>query len=198
MTKAIMFRTGVVMAIGIALVGTTGVRAQTGGAPPPATSSEPAKAVTPLKVTVVISRFQGEKKTGSLLYALLVNANAGPIHGGRTSLRMDEDVPIPSMTLKSGQGTVPSFSYRTVGTNIDCSAETMDDSRFELSLAVQDSSVFTEPSGAAAMKPLPSIESFNWTGGVILKDGQTIQSTIAIDKVTGEVIKVDVTLNVVK
>ncbi len=49
------------------------------------------KTMVPLKVTVLISRVLGEKKTASLPFTLWVNAN--DCHG--TSLRMSESVPVP-------------------------------------------------------------------------------------------------------
>ena len=44
----------------------------------------------PLKVTVVIARYQGEKRTGSLPFVLTVNGN-----DRSTSLQMGADVPYP-------------------------------------------------------------------------------------------------------
>ena len=51
------------------------------------------------------------------------------------------------------------------------------------------------PTGAGGM---PAFQSFSSSMSVILKDGQSAQYTTATDKVSGEVIKVDVTLNVIR
>ena len=45
---------------------------------------------------------------------------------------------------------------------------------------------------------LPVIRSFRASNNVVLKDGQTRQFTAAADRITGEVVKVDVTLKVAK
>jgi predicted small secreted protein len=44
----------------------------------------------------------------------------------------------------------------------------------------------------------PAFRSFKGVNTVLLKDGQTRQYTVATDRVTGEVLKVDVTLKVLK
>src|SRR5687767_8760096 len=71
-----------------------------------------------LKVTVVLSRFQGDKKIGSLPY---VFGLSGP--GLRTNLRMGVDVPVPvNPRTQKPDAPPPSYTYRPVGTNIDCTA----------------------------------------------------------------------------
>jgi hypothetical protein len=58
----------------------------------PSVAQKPApKPLIPLKVTVVVSRFQGEKRTGSLPFILTVNANAvSPDIGSRVQLWIQE------------------------------------------------------------------------------------------------------------
>ncbi len=45
---------------------------------------------------------------------------------------------------------------------------------------------------------LPVVRSFQTTNRLILKDGQTSQFTAATDRVSGEVVRIDITLKVVK
>ena len=154
----------------------------------------------PLRVQLVVSRYQGEKKISSLPYTLSVVAN----DNDKTSLRMGVEVPIPQTVFggsKDGTPSVPqtSYTYRSVGTNIDCTARTVDDGLFKLDLGVDDSSIFVpEKNSAAAGMPAPSLRRFTSTFNVIVRDGQTVQHTSATDPVSGEVLRVDVTLNVVK
>jgi hypothetical protein len=156
------------------------------------------KVLTPLKITVVISRYQGDKKTASLPFTLWVNAN----DRHDTSLRMNQQVAVPQNTFAPAGATAPnqlSFSYRSVGTNIDSSAEAIDDGRFTVQLKIEDSQLFSDTSkGGVGASGMPSFQSFSSSMNVILKDGQTAQYTTATDKITGEVIKVDVTLNAIK
>jgi len=160
-----------------------------------------------VRVSLVIARFQGEKKIASLPYTLVVGTG-----GARTRMRMGVDTPVPVtqfMTSEQG-GSKPStsFQYRNVGTNIDCAVwergrmseagqrETM----YRVSLSVENSSAFSGPEarGAGAAEGAPLFRRFETTIDVAMRDGQTIQTIASTDPVTGEVVKIDVTLNVVK
>jgi hypothetical protein len=66
---------------------------------------------------------------------------------------------------------------------------------------VQDDAIATPQGAAAGSAPatsLPVIRSFRASNNVVLKDGQTRQFTAAADRITGEVVKVDVTLKVAR
>ena len=158
---------------------------------------EPAKpSVVPLKLQVVISRYEGEKKISSMPYTLSVNA------GRKASLRMGTSVPIASTSFTpnaaGGAAVNPltSYNYRDIGTNIDCSTSALDDGRFFVELNIVDNAVDEQPRNNAV--PLPSLRNFQSNNSLVLKDGQTAQFTAAVDKLTGVVTKVDVGLTVVK
>src|SRR5687768_9448963 len=80
-------------------------------------------AQVPLRVQLVVSRFQGDKKINSVPYTLSVVANDNKT----THLRMGVDVPV----AKDGG---PSYSYRSVGTSIECSAQALEGSAYKLAL----------------------------------------------------------------
>ena len=116
---------------------------------PPQASQPPGGRKTPapipLKVTVVLSRFQGDKRVSSMPYVLGVMASGwGP--GPKTTLRMGVEVPVTQTVFgeRTARTTpVSSYSYRSVGTNIDCGA-TFDEAVpgiFQLALTVSDSSL---------------------------------------------------------
>ncbi|HMD33453.1 MAG TPA: hypothetical protein VKH42_00730 [Vicinamibacterales bacterium] len=180
-----------------ALASTAIVRAQD----KPAAPAKEAKApVVPLKVQVVISRYQGEKKISSMPYALTLNA------GNRSTLRMGTQVPVMMVSPAPAQvvdgKTIPQLGpiqYKDVGTNIDCSSTALDDGRFLLSITVDDSSVYPdEQSALTGSKGNPWFRSFRASNSMVLKNGETGQFTTATDKVSGEIVKVDVTLTVMK
>lgn len=157
------------------------------------------KPVTPLRVQVVFSEYESEKKISSLPYTLLVNADdRGPIAAVRMGLR------VPVVTGSSGENK--QFQYLDIGTNLDGRAERTDDGRFFLKLNVERSSAYTPDSGqknspvtsGQMMNGQPVIQRFSAQVNLVIRDGQTIQSTVATDPVTGHVLKVDVTANVVK
>lgn len=148
----------------------------------------------PLKVTVTIMRFSGEKKTASLPFTLWVNTGRD-----NASIRMGSDVPVPTTTTSDGTTTV-SYRYQSVGTNIDCTAAVVSDGLFRVSLNIDDSqlsqvngAVPAQVDGARAV-----LQRFRAAHSPILRDGQTVQFSVATDKTTGEVTKLEVTLNVVK
>jgi type II secretory pathway component GspD/PulD (secretin) len=178
------------LALVFALVSTATVRAQD----KPAAAKEANAPVVPLKVQVVISRQQGEKKISSMPYNLSMNAGKG------ANLRMGSKIPVAMSVFNQDKGnTAASFNYQDVGTNIDCVSTLMDDGRVALSITVDDSSVYPDeqvmPGG---VKGNASFRSFRAVNSMILKDGQTGQFASATDKLTGETVKVDVTLTVVK
>jgi hypothetical protein len=157
-----------------------------------------------------VSRFQGEKKVSSLPYTLMVNANDGVLlPEGRyqpykmARLRSGAEVPVATIAVPKDspvQGTGP-VSYHSIGTNIDCSAYSLEGDRFKIEISIEDASVYAEgqtAQGAPKLNDLPSFRTFQSNNAVILKDGQSIQFTVGADKVSGEVTKVDVTVTVEK
>jgi hypothetical protein len=176
-------------------------------APPPTQSAGARRtpAPVPLRVTVVLSRFQGDKRVSNMPYVLGVMASgwgAGP----KTTLRMGVNVPVIQTVFGGGSGdakSVPlsSYTYRDVGTNIDCGA-TFDEAvpgLFQLALTVSDSSLGLDaPKRTGVMPDVPSFRNFNSSFTALLRDGQTMQYTSATDPVTGEVMKIDITVNVMK
>ena len=167
--------------------------------------------VVPLDIEVVISRYQGDKKVSSLPYALTINApwqNSSALDTAPlTSLRMGGQVPMPTMApvmgpdgkpmsgLPTGGGPV---QYKDVGTAIDARGRWLENQAgsYELWISVQEDAVAT-PQGAPATA-LPVIRTFRASNNLVLRDGQTRQFTAAADRITGEVVKVDVTLKVAK
>jgi hypothetical protein len=162
--------------------------------------AEAEKTVTPLRVQVIFTEYEDEKKISSLPYTLLVNADA---RGPQSAVRMGLRVPIET---SSSAGAVKQVQYMDVGTNLDGQAEKAEDGKFVLRLSVEKSSVY---SPGAKEKPAsvggneisngqPILQLFRTQVNLLIRDGQTIQSTVATDPVTGHTLKVDVTLNVIK
>jgi hypothetical protein len=161
--------------------------------------------LVPLSVDVTVTRYQGEKKISSMPYMLAVNANklgqAGP-----ALLRMGAKVPVPSVAAPTANasgaaGTTPpaSFNYQDIGTNIDCTAKIVDEG-FELRMSVSDTSVYTniQDKATPTVGNIPVFRSYQSTNTLVLKDGQSREFTAATDRVSGEVIRIAVTLRVVK
>lgn len=173
---------------------TVAVGAQDGQAP--AQAARAGAGLVSLKVSLVLSRYQGDKKLTSMPYTLSVIVN------DRASLRMGTQIPVPGVG-KDGEAS-KSYSYKDVGTNIDCLATSPHDGTYKLTLTVSDSSVYypdqTEPVARSivASTGAPAFRSFMATFSILLRDGQTTQYTTATDQMTGQVLKIDATLNVQK
>ena len=178
------------------------VMAQDAPAPAPASSrSAPAEPVS-LKISLVFSRYQGDKKISSVPHTLWVTANDP---AGRTSLRMGTQIPVVSTSFgKDGNAPSASYNYRDVGTNVDCSASSAPNGMYRLSITITDSSVYYPDQSDAAVRSTtaatgaPAFRNFNSSFVLLLRDGQTAQSTSATDPVSGQVVKLDATIAVQK
>jgi hypothetical protein len=152
-----------------------------------------------VRVQVVFTEYEGQKKIQSFPYALLVRAT--DIRQGAISMiRMGSRVPVVT-------GTSPTqFQYVDVGTNVDCEAITTSDGRYRLYLKVERSWPEREGSADAKSSPTssdiraqqPVIRQFRSDNEIVLRDGQSLETDSATDPVTGKVIKIEVSLNVVK
>ncbi|SRR6266849_579153 len=161
-------------------------------------ATDTVKNITPLKVTVVFNEYDGEKKISSLPYVLFLPPEEQRHYVG--SLRMGVRVPIWVAGKDSG------IRYEDVGSNIDCEAHVMEDGRFLLDLRLERSALYPEKAEHGVeqkqMDPSqgaqPVLRAFRASVFLPVRDGQTAQSTVATDPLNGHVLKVDVTLNVVK
>ena len=153
------------------------------------------KSVIPLKVLVLFSEYDGDKKIASLPYTLLlrVGGDRGNYIG---SLRIGVRVPISTREKES------EITYEDVGTNIDCEARTVVDGQYLLDLRADRSSIYQSPTEPKAeelpRQNRPMLRHYRSSFALLLRDGQTMQGSVATDPVSGHVVKVDVTLNLLK
>lgn len=161
-------------------------------------AEERVKASNPIKVQIVFTEFEGEKKISSMPYAFIVIADEKV--GGRdyaTSVRTGIRVPI-ELESKEQKTT-----YLDIGTNIDCGIKAEDDGRFHLYLTFDRSALYpnksndgerlvTSPAGQPVIRQFRTVES------LFLKDGQTSENLLSTDPLTGHTLRVSVTINVQK
>jgi hypothetical protein len=160
----------------------------------------PEKPTVPLKVQVIIKEYKGANEVSSLPYTISVTAGDG--WSGFSHLRMD--LRVPTAAGDNGQ-----FRYQDVGTDIDCRGKIIGRGLFEIELTAERSSLYpamaarsgpasngSALSGIAAHQPI--IRRFSAMLDLVMRDGQTIESTMATDPVSGHLLKVDVTLHLVK
>ena len=184
-----MFRFLIVLLVLGASSGTLAAQAQT---KPAGQDTAPGPSLVPVRLQLVLSRFQGEKKVSSMPYTLQLTVDERDM----TILRMGTEVPVAT----GGGG----FNYRSVGTNIDCRVSRgIGEGQYKVQIVVNDSSVrFPEKQESTGPtvpgSTAPAFRAFTANFIIVLRDGQTAQYTSASDSASGEVLKVDATLTVLK
>jgi hypothetical protein len=154
----------------------------TGGSKP----DDHTPAVTPLRVQVVFTEYDGDKKVSSLPYSFTVNADE---RRARPGSQIRNGARIPISTGKD------QFTYIDIGTNVDCSATLQEDGRYKLQMVLERSSISPESSSGSTN---PIVRQFKADMNPVLKDGQSIESIVSTDPLNGHVYRVSVTLNVAK
>jgi hypothetical protein len=165
----------------------------------------------PVQVDVVLTRLQGTKVTSSMPFVLM--ANAGARSGNQTSLRMGVDVPVGTSTSNVTQTTGASGNspratatarvateFRNVGTDIDASVNRTDSTNFQVYLSIRDSSIFTSDQTKMpnTMVDPTAFRTFSASNTLNMLDGQTRLFGVATDKITGETLRIEVKLTVLK
>jgi hypothetical protein len=161
-------------------------------------TEERVKVPTPVKVQIVFTEFDGDKKISSMPYTFTVISDER-LGGGNytTSLRTGIRVPIET------DGKDQKSTYQDIGSNIDCGIRTEDDGRFHLFLIFDRSALYPNKSTegerlVASPGGQPVIRQFRTGQNLILKDGQTSENLLSTDPLTGHTLRVSVTINVQK
>jgi hypothetical protein len=169
-------------------------------------AQEAKKSETTLKVTVVVTELDGTKKLSSLPYTFYVNVD-DTSHHPTSSVRMGLRVPVATGLFSSNANAPTQYQYMDIGTNLDCAANSTSDSRYKLILSVDRTSLSTsedKKSPTAATEGLtistsnPIVQHFSSSYNLMIRDGQTIEATSTSDPISGHVLQISVTVNVVK
>ncbi|HET9995225.1 MAG TPA: hypothetical protein VFQ18_07460 [Candidatus Acidoferrum sp.] len=158
---------------------------------------------TPVKVQIVFTEYDAEKKVKSLPYTIYVNApDASELKPGWTKLRIGSRVPV-----SIGKDQV---QYFDVGTNIDARGAYTGGGRFLLFLNLERSWVegevalsaaksdSSQPDTASSHFREPIVRQFKSELDLKVREGQPVESTMATDPVSGKVLKVEVSVAIVK
>lgn len=175
---------------------------------PPAPARPVGRQLTPIEVQVVIAKFQGEKRVSSVPYVLALNAVVGGLISNnteRTQLTIGSEVPVPTATFTpagDGKAAQPlrSFNYRNVGTVMSAAAVTAEGGQFEVELQIDESSLGTSAPDGRGGSPdaMPVFKSFKARNRILLRPGVMRQFTAATDRISGETVRIEVTLTTVK
>ena len=170
-----------------------------------------------LKIQVTIAEQEGDKKVANLPYTFFLRASdAGGPSSPWTKLRMGSRIPVVTASHhddssgSTGSAVNLQYQYLDVGSQIDARAIGLGDGRFDLTLNLERSWVAAyvplqnegQPAPTAESNGLwsrqPSIRQFKTELSLTMRDGQTVQSTQATDPLSGRVLTITVTMNVVK
>jgi len=212
-----MKRFSVLACVGLVMVAGAGVRAQQpkdpvaqGAAAAQEARERDLARIVPVKVKIVLSKYQGDKKISSLPYELALRTD-----DTTSNIRMGTQVPVPGIgapippgarapdAASSGKqpppapGRIGPFNYHDVGTNIDCKVRNLDTGRYSVTITIEDTSVYRDDPSSQSTG-VPAFRSFRTLNSLILRDGQTTEFTAAADKVSGEITKAEVTISVIR
>src|SRR5262249_17404060 len=161
-----------------------------------------------LKVQVVFTEYEGDKKLKSLPYTFLVTTRTrddNPL----AKIRVGNRVPVYIGGGPGGSGqAAQAYTYLDVGTNIDGWAEGVGPGQYRVHLNLERSwvdgnvSVPIEKAGAAQnVSPefsQPIVRQYKAELTPILRDGQTLETNLATDPLNGRLVKLEVSISVLK
>jgi len=171
--------------------------------------STPPKPDVPIsmKLQVVLTEYDGTKAVSVLPYTLSLSTPEKDNLRPYASVRAGVKVPL-STTDSKGENSI---NYIDVGTKIDARVLHADEDRYLVELSVERSSLFIrvgDGQGGAVGKewapgdPSPSTQplmhTFQGSVQLIFRDKETKEATVSTDPLTGHVLKIDVTLSIVK
>jgi hypothetical protein len=161
---------------------------------------ERALSLSPLKIQIVFTEFEGDKKVKSLPYSMVFTAGS---HRDAEYAKLRVGSRVPVLVGKDGN-----FQYVDIGTNLDCRAEHLEDGRYALRLSLERSWVqssvrftgddSTSASGGNSAINQPVIGQYKTDAYLLARDGQTVETTVATDPLSGKQLKIEVTLNTPK
>jgi hypothetical protein len=164
-------------------------------------SDERALHPTQLKVQIVFTEFEGDKKIKSMPYTSVFAATGQ----APDSMKLRIGSRVPLFTGKDG-----GLQYVDVGTNLDCTADRLDEGKFGLRIALErswiqgdvsipiDNSTQAQAGSADSHFKEPVIGQYKTTEYLLARDGQTVETTVATDPLNGRQLKIELTLNVLK
>ena len=160
-------------------------------------AEERTKPSVALKVQVVFTEFDGDKKISSMPYSFMAIADERVGGYYSTSLRTGVRIPIEV------DGKDQKTTYMDVGSNIDCGIRSEEDGRFRVLLVFERSALYPNSSSQGErMVPSPNgqplVRQFRTSENLIMKDGQTSEGIVSTDPLNGHTLHVSVTINVQK
>jgi hypothetical protein len=150
-----------------------------------------------LKVQVVFTEYEGDKKLKSLPYSFLVTTHTRDTWP-EAKIRVGSRVPVYT------GGEHGSMTYMDVGTNIDCRAEAVAEGQYRIYLNLErswvegDVMVTVEKATPPQAFREPVVRQYRTELSPILKDGQSVETSLATDPLSGKIVKIEVSVSLIK
>lgn len=158
---------------------------------------------TPIRVQIVFTEFDGDKKVKSLPYSIYMNApDSNELRAGWVKFRIGSRLPV-----YVGKGEM---QYVDVGTNVDARSAYTGDGHVLLQLTLERSWVegevpvpvtkpeASQPDTSSGHFQEPIIRGFKSELDLKLREGQPVESTVATDPISGKLEKVEISFIVLK
>lgn len=155
-----------------------------------AESPKPRPPVTALKLQVVLSRHEGDRKVTSRPYTMLFSTDK------KFTLRQGTEQPIPVQTFEKDGREATSFQYKNVGASLEFTAEALEGGRYLVSFNIEDSSFGPDIAVTPTIKA-PAFNTHRIHGSVVMRDGETVPFS-STHTTAADVSKIEMTLNVMK
>lgn len=150
-----------------------------------------------LRIQVVFTEYEGDKKLKSLPYSFLVTTHTRDAWP-EAKIRVGSRVPVYT------GGEHGSVTYMDVGTNIDCRAEAVAEGQYRVYLNLErswvegDVLVAVEKANPPQAFHEPVVRQYRTELSPVLKDGQSVETSLATDPLSGKVVKLEVSISPVK
>jgi len=157
--------------------------------------------IIPVKVQVVLSEYDGERKISSMPYTMVIGANYEEYPHPTASLRLGVRIPVSKISKEH------EIEYIDVGSNLDCGVSFKDDGPFLVNLRIDRSSLYATgsakdgeraPDDAHQDPDHPLLRQMRASQIFVLRENQTTEAIMATDPLNGHVLRVSVTLSIAK
>jgi hypothetical protein len=146
-----------------------------------------------VRLEVVMTRSQGDTVIARLPYTLLLSA-------GGSGARVYGGIQLPILVRHEGSNTM---MFKNAGGNVFARTWALEGGRFKVDLTTEYGGVYPTNGESATEEPdvspaAPVLRSFSSNATITLGDGQSTVFSDSADPITGETVKTEVTLHVVK
>jgi len=154
------------------------------------------QSISHVRIDLLLTEYDGQKKISSLPYTIYAESSSQQNRARPGKLRMGVRVPVP---VDSSH-----FQDMEVGTDIDCNAWTLGEGTYDVSISVNRSSIYTPSQGENEGEQIHAVggrmitRNFSTDFDLKLHDGETTDGTSATDPLNGHILKISVTLHVIK